>query len=216
MQDDTNHIHTALLAPCCQFITHNIFSSWPLSPLSGCVYIEGNVPLLELSVSSPRRQTPWYFQEKYAAPANARDSCPCVWHVSLCVRLCVRHCLCTPLLSLARQWPFTTKCHSGQYVRKTFGTGGRKEGWLNRELKPKDGGEWQGNNGGCADGSRTKGTMCAQSEQVRGRLAARTCVFLQHNDARVRRMAGGEVEGAVWTVTLQGSPGESECHDLLR
>lgn len=54
----------------CQFITHKIFSSWPLSPLSGCLYIEGNVPQLELSVSGRRRQTPWYFQEKYAAWAS--------------------------------------------------------------------------------------------------------------------------------------------------
>lgn len=55
--------------------------------------------------------------------------------LSLCARLCVRHCLHTPLLSLARQWPFTTNCQSGQYVRKTFGTTeGEMAGASGREM----------------------------------------------------------------------------------
>lgn len=114
-----------------QFIARNIFSSWPLIPLSVCVYIEGNVPLSKLSVCSLLRQTPWHFLEKYAAKATARESA-LVPGMCFCLRvcLCVCHCLLSPLLSLARQWPFTTKCHSGQYVRKTFGM---KEGRMAAE-----------------------------------------------------------------------------------
>lgn len=160
----------------CQFITHNIFSSWPLSHLLGCVYIEGNVPLFEVSVSSPRRQRLWYFQEKYAAGATARDSCPCAWHESQSVCASLRLSL-SPHTSavISQTMAIYDKVPLRAICQENLWEGGRRDGW----------GEWQGNDGWCADSSRKKGTMCAQNEQARGRLGVSVCLF----SARQRQSA---------------------------
>lgn len=96
--------------------------------------------------------------------------------LSLCARLRVRHSLHTPLLSLARQWPLTTKCHSGQYVRKTFGT--------------REGGMAEASGRETTVGARTAREQKAQcvhrTGRQGGRLGVCVCVF----SARQRQSAG--------------------------
>lgn len=87
------------------------------------------------------------------------------------------------------------------------GVGGRKDGWTESKSQRI---EARGRE--TTAGARTAREQKAQSEQVRGRLAARVCVcFLDTTTPQC-----GNWRGAGWTVTLQGSPGESECHDLSR
>lgn len=143
-------------------LSHTISSALDLWSLSQSVFILRAMCHCLNCRSAACRQTPWYILEKYAAKATTRESA-LVPGMCFCLRvcLCVCHCLLSPLLSLARQWPFTTKCHSGQYVRKTFGM---KEGRMAAE-KEKERGEWQGNDSECMDSLRTKGTMCRVNEE---------------------------------------------------
>lgn len=113
-------------------LSHVISSALdPLTPLLGCVCIEGNVPLSELSVWSLPRGTRRCLQEKYTAKATDGES---TLLPSMCFRLAVHvhHCLLSPPVfhawcSLAGQWPLTMKCCSGQYVSKPLG-------WEKREV----------------------------------------------------------------------------------
>lgn len=167
----------------CQFITHNIFSSWPLSHLSACVYIEGNVPLLEVSVSRPRRQTLWYFQEKYAAGATARDSCPCAWHVSQSVCASPRPSL-SPHTSavISQTMAIYDKVPLRAICQENLWDGGRRDGW----------GEWQGNDGGCTDSPRNKRhNVCTERGGEGEVTGVCVCVCFRHHNGRVQETAGG-------------------------